>query len=99
MIDQETDARLTTKVASMNADQRWTSMQEIAHSPDFDSDESQLEFAKLLLGPDSSIPDEDIDFSDSPELTHLSPSAVRGPYLDSLQTLRKRPQEKRSERT
>jgi hypothetical protein len=53
------NARLTAKVASMSIDQRIQRMNEIVASPDRDSEELMLEFAKLVLGPDAEIADED----------------------------------------
>ena len=55
MTDKTIDARLTAKVASMNREQTIARMNEIAASPDHDSDEMLLEFAKLLIGPEATI--------------------------------------------
>jgi hypothetical protein len=52
------DARLRVKVAAMSVDERCARIQAIVASPDRDSEELTLEFAKLLLGPDAEIADE-----------------------------------------
>ncbi len=48
------DAQLSTKVAALNADQRWDRMTEIADSGD-ESNEVALEFVKLFFGPDATL--------------------------------------------
>lgn len=53
------NAGLTAKVASMSVDQRIQHMNEIVAFPDGDSEELMLEFAKLVLGPDAEIAEED----------------------------------------
>jgi hypothetical protein len=58
MTDKQTiDAKLAAKVAAMSVEQRCDRMFEIVDSHD-NSDEANLEFAKLLLGPDATIIEE-----------------------------------------
>jgi hypothetical protein len=52
-------ARITAKVRAMTADQRCVRMQEIVDSPDRNSEENLLEFAKLVTGPDATIVEDD----------------------------------------
>lgn len=53
-IDKQAADTMTTKVAALNADQRWDRMTEIADSGD-ESDEAALEFVKLFFGPDATL--------------------------------------------